>query len=271
MKGQITFFILLGIIIVAVLGFVVMVPYSKPSFPDTLPVENFVLSCLDLVAKDGWAVVDDPATELSDYVTKNLAGCTGGFKDFPHYRISEGVPSAKVVVLPKGIDVVLDYPLTFNYPGGSMSKKDYEVFIDFKKEDAGTGTTEPGTTEPGISGSGYSRGFNCPILSQQDILPCAALGFPSLESDTTCVQRFGNKDNPLIIRIYNQGEFAMTRFFTEAKMLTKVPDKAMASGVFDGKERTVFVKGSVLVVMDQRGTCGDWNGLVNKVYDKVRG
>lgn len=152
-RGQITVFIIVGIVILVILALFLFIRGEKeiemPEEIDTTSVKNFVSSCLAITGKEaavytgklgGYYVVPEPYVvyenslvpvycdegvnktpakerieqEISAYVDNNLIACINDFSNFPGMKIEAGDISTKTTITQNGLLFELTYPLLIN-------------------------------------------------------------------------------------------------------------------------------------------------------------
>ena len=159
-KAQITIFIIIAILIIAVVVLFFTLRGNlnlpgKPVSPETAEIQNFVQECLDKTSES--AIFDiaerggyeDPSKisstivfntpyylkndrnimpskekiqeEISKYILKQMDFCINNFASFPEYEITEGKMIVETEIEPERVLVDIDYPLTI-IKGDSKSK-----------------------------------------------------------------------------------------------------------------------------------------------------
>ncbi|MEK6817618.1 MAG: hypothetical protein AABX80_02345 [Nanoarchaeota archaeon] len=159
-KGQITIFIIIAILIIAVVVLFftfkgsLQIP-GKPVSPETAEIQNFVQECLDetselaifdIAERGGY---EDPSKvsstivfntpyyiknnknlmpskekiqeEISKSLEKQMYSCVNNFALFPEYEITKGKMEIKTTIDSEKVLVEMDYPLTIK-KGESSSK-----------------------------------------------------------------------------------------------------------------------------------------------------
>jgi hypothetical protein len=123
-RGQLTIFIIIGIVILIILGVVFFVVYSPGSVrtpPDDFSdVQNYVDACVESSLKDavricGGDLCSDYNNNVSDYIKSNLPLCVDFANDFPSIEVTpRGSVSATVSVSPDRslVSAVVYYPVT---------------------------------------------------------------------------------------------------------------------------------------------------------------
>src|SRR3989344_7549201 len=157
-RGQITIFIIISILIVAVVVLFFSLrgtlQKEKPVSPETAEIQNFVQGCLDdslesVVFKVGenggyyfppkvstpvlevpYYIKDnnnlmpkkeDIEKEISKYVSRELVLCLGDFALLPEYQITKGQIITETKIEPERVLVEMNYPLTI-IKGDAKSK-----------------------------------------------------------------------------------------------------------------------------------------------------
>ena len=161
-RGQITIFIIVAILLiaVAVLFFVFRssLGFGQSSLdPETEKVFLFVQDCTQRTFKDSlynigqrggyytpqtlinsngvpyyiykgkvyYPTLENVSKEIESYVDANIDYCLGEFKEFPQYNISKGKENSKVNIKEKEIDLEMNYPITIHRV---EEKTDIETF-----------------------------------------------------------------------------------------------------------------------------------------------
>jgi len=134
-KSQITIFILLGIVLVMVFGFLFYLsdnPVSKkePTNLDTLAIDHFVNNCMEQTIQQCISFVgtsDD--IKLEKCFDSNLPTCTNNFRSFNQYIITEGTIVSDITFSQdqRRLIINLDYPLTIVSGDSKKEKNDFYI------------------------------------------------------------------------------------------------------------------------------------------------
>ncbi len=165
-KGQITIFIILGILLVAGAGFFL---FNKNSEVDsgkkiiTNPVETHIQQCIEITAKSALITVglnggikdpseyilffggktpyyygtenssmptlDDLQNFLSEYMTSNLKNCVN-ISLFPDQQITEGEINTKTIISDKTVKFNINYPIKFTNDKSTKEISEFSTTID---------------------------------------------------------------------------------------------------------------------------------------------
>ena len=162
-RGQVSIFIIWGLIIVVGVGAFFVINNNETSNPVFVPIENFVQGCLESVVDEAIVALslqggysetegvdyllgnvpfyfengkkDIPSkqvveSEFSKYIEKGMKDCVGGFDSFEDYNVEEGKIDV-LVRLSDEIDVKMDYRLSVSKGEDTISIKDFEVEMGF--------------------------------------------------------------------------------------------------------------------------------------------
>ncbi len=163
-KGQLTIFIIIGIILIASIALYFVFRggiVQEYSIVDTGDVKSFVDDCIEEVGSDvikqvseggGYYFSSDKSTysglaiyysagesyvptkeeiedEISNFVKENLFFCTRNFVDFPELEISQEDIDVSVFFNEESVNFEVDYPLRINKGDSSDLLRDFEKTI----------------------------------------------------------------------------------------------------------------------------------------------
>jgi len=126
-KGQVTIFVVLGLVILVVVSIVIYLSFLKQPKPEIIPfeiqkVESFIIGCLDDALASGASYCSSgkncPSYEedLGGRVVTHVLECTGAQGEklqerFPNYEIKIGNADVQIKKLTKRVEVVLSLPV----------------------------------------------------------------------------------------------------------------------------------------------------------------
>lgn len=147
-KGQITIFIIIAVLIIAVVGLFFVfkggIQKEKPVNPEVAPIQNFVEECIYDTGENalyfiglhgGYYVPSKFSTfqgipyyikgnktlmptkekiesEIAKYVNEALPLCTGNFTEFNDFQINQGIIKTQTIILDNEVILNVEYPLT---------------------------------------------------------------------------------------------------------------------------------------------------------------
>ncbi len=140
-RGQLTLFIILGIVLVSFLFYVSTLKsnneITKTQILDTKPIKLFVENCLISKTSEAIPIVGFAFLNLTeDYLNDNLKDCIKNFSAFPEIKIEEGNISSDIIIPNdnRSLIVNLNYPLSI-YKGPSKSEiSDFRIVFPLSDE-----------------------------------------------------------------------------------------------------------------------------------------
>lgn len=169
MKGQLTVYIILGMIFLGIVGtllYILFVP--EVGIPARItPINDHVQTCLEqvsvpgiyLLARNGGYIFASLASvntlyghvayhhllerdlspkqdfmerEISQYIQKALPACIKGFRQYPQFMINASRPSVNVEIQDDFVSIEMDYPLEVSQEGRTVSINEFATVIPIR-------------------------------------------------------------------------------------------------------------------------------------------
>ena len=115
-RGQIAVFIILGVVLIAIVGYMVYVsselkPVNQVPSLNVEPIEMYVSSCLDSSLKEGVLYTGLNETDLNKYLENHFAECSLQTFEEQGFEIQEGRITSNVQTYNKSVNANINYPL----------------------------------------------------------------------------------------------------------------------------------------------------------------
>ena len=132
-RGQISLFIIIGIVILVLFGIVLSLrqeQFSDFEIGDTSAVSSFTSACIKETLEKGVINVGyDSLSSLESYVNTNLGDCTGDYSEFKEYTITSGPIDSEVTISDNNESLIakVDYSLKVSKGKATQELNDFIV------------------------------------------------------------------------------------------------------------------------------------------------